>query len=135
MRAVQEQKVRIYKDQNQRFARLRIGSPVFSSIHPSQTRQANCRSSGERAASSSAAAKFTGEADSPAEGKIWFLVRESAFNFCGNSELSGSSPSADDDPCAHRPDSHGRSHAGIPRGIPFVRCYPLLSLKISPGGR
>src|SRR6266481_2465502 len=67
MRAVQEQKVRIYKDQNQRLARSRIGSPVFSSIHPSQTRRANCRSSGERAASSSAAAKFTGEADSPAE--------------------------------------------------------------------
>src|SRR6267378_6473185 len=90
MRAVQEQKVRIYKDQNQRFTRLRIGSPVFWSIHPSQTRQANCRSSGERAASSSAAAKFTGEADSPAEGKIRFLVRESAFNFCGNSELFSS---------------------------------------------
>src|SRR6267378_164374 len=49
-----------------------------------------CRSSGERAASSSAAAKFTGEADSPAEGKIRFLVRESAFNFCGNSELFSS---------------------------------------------
>jgi len=34
MRVVQEQKVRIFKDQNQRFARLRIGSPVFWSIHP-----------------------------------------------------------------------------------------------------
>jgi hypothetical protein len=117
MRAVQEQKVRIFKDQNQRFARLRIGSPVFWSIHPSQTRQANCRSSGERAASSSAAAKFTGEADSPAEGKIRSVVRESAFNFCGNSDLSGSSPSTDDDPCTHRRDPHGRSHAGVPRGI------------------
>jgi hypothetical protein len=47
-------------------------------------------------------------------GRFWFLVREGAFTFCGNSELSGSSPSADGDPCAYRPDSHGRSHAGIP---------------------